>query len=229
MKKYPLLLLHGALGAAAQFDTLQHHLAGDYDVFTLDFSGHGTDDFAGDFSMSTFVDDVLKYVDQHKLGQFDIFGYSMGGYVAVSMATRYPDKIRSIMTLGTKWSWDEVTALKETKMLEPEVILQKVPDFAHTLEQRHSGIGWKSVLSRTGALMTDLGRDGGIPVASLNKLHLPVHICLGSEDRMVTREESVFVAGHIPGAHFSLLPDTPHPLEKVNIELLASEIRKWFG
>jgi pimeloyl-ACP methyl ester carboxylesterase len=128
MKKHPLLLLHGALGAAAQFDTLQHHLAGDYEVFTLDFSGHGTDDFAGDFSMSTFVGDVLKYVDQHKLGQCDIFGYSMGGYVAVSMATRYPDKIRSIMTLGTKWSWDEVTALKETKMLDPEVILQKAAD-----------------------------------------------------------------------------------------------------
>ncbi|MBK8623477.1 MAG: alpha/beta hydrolase [Saprospiraceae bacterium] len=228
MKKYPLLLLHGALGAAEQFDTLQNHLAGHYDVHTLDFSGHGTDDFAGHFSMSTFVDDVLKYMDQNKLGQCDIFGFSMGGFVAVSIATQYPDKIHSIMTLGTKWSWDEVTALKETKMLDPEVILQKVPDFARTLEQRHSGSAWKSVLSRTAALMTDLGREGGIPVADLNKLDLPVHICLGSEDRMVTREESVFVAGHIPGAHFALLADTPHPLEKVNMKLLAGEIRKWF-
>lgn len=228
MKKYPLLLLHGALGAAAQFDTLLNHLAGDYDVHTLDFSGHGTDDFTGDFSIITFMEDVLKYINQNKLGQCDIFGYSMGGYVAVSMATKYPDKIRSIMTLGTKWSWDEATALKETKMLDPEVILQKVPDFARTLDQRHTGSGWKSVLSRTAALMKDLGRDRGIPVADLKKLHLPVHICLGSEDRMVTREESVSVAGHIPGAHFSLLPDTPHPLEKVNMELLADEIRKWF-
>ena len=40
MKK-KLLLLHGALGSAQQFDTLIALLEHTYDVFSFDFEGHG--------------------------------------------------------------------------------------------------------------------------------------------------------------------------------------------
>ena len=43
----------------------------------------------------------------------DIFGYSMGGYVALHAARRHPERIGSIMTLGTKFAWDTPTAEKE--------------------------------------------------------------------------------------------------------------------
>lgn len=50
MSQNPLLLLHGALGAASLFDPLRKKLAGEREVYSLNFPGHGGRDFEGALS-----------------------------------------------------------------------------------------------------------------------------------------------------------------------------------
>ncbi|MBC7884989.1 MAG: alpha/beta hydrolase [Saprospiraceae bacterium] len=224
MKLSPLLLLHGALGAASQFDTLTEKLKDHFDVHTLDFSGHGKNTYDGNLTMEILANDILHYMDLYELERCDIFGYSMGGYAAVMMAMEHPDRVHRIMTLGTKWHWDAETATREVKMLDAEKMLEKIPAFAEILRLRHTGQGWKAVLHRTAGLMTHLGYTGGLTENDFSRVHIPVLICLGSDDRMVTREESEASAGWIPQGTFRLLEGVPHPLEKVDMNILAEEI-----
>ena len=50
---------------------------------------------------------------------------------------------------------------------------------------------------------------------------------LGDRDKMITLEETLQVYHHLPNAQFSVLPATPHPIEKANVQLLAYLIRNF--
>ena len=67
--------------------------------------------------------------------------------------------INSIVTFGTKFNWSKEAAAKEVKMLNPEVIEEKVPKFAQMLKDTHAPNDWKTLLHKTAAMMKGLGRD----------------------------------------------------------------------
>ena len=79
---HKLLLLHGAIGAKDQLQPLAQALKNDYEVHALNFSGHGGEQMPNSFSIELFANDVLTYLDKTNIQKINIFGYSMGGYVA---------------------------------------------------------------------------------------------------------------------------------------------------
>lgn len=226
--KSSLILLHGAIGAASQFEQLMGKLSQDFDVHAFDFSGHGNNSYTGNLNMEIFEGDITNYMDANDLNQCNLFGYSMGGYAALNLSMKHPKRVLRIMTLGTKWYWNKDIANKETKMLHADTISEKVPAFAEMLHLRHSGQGWKPLLERTIEMMIQLGEDGGFKEADLAGIDLPVKICLGSEDRMVTMDESVNTAENLPNGTFELLNGVSHPIEKLDMDLISEKIKKWF-
>lgn len=222
MSQNSLLLLHGALGAASLFDPLKEKLAGRREVYSVNFPGHGGRAFEGAFSVTAFAEDVLRFMKEKQLGKADIFGFSMGGYVALWLAAKHPDKIGGIFTLGTKFAWSPGTAAHEANFLNPQKIKEKVPQFAAALEKRHAPQNWELLLQQTAALMEQLGREPLLTPEVLRNIQHPVRIGLGEQDNMVTHEESSQAADALPNGRLVMLPDTPHPVEKVNPETLAA-------
>src|SRR5688500_17927085 len=155
----PILLLHGAIGAADQLQPLAHKLPG-YKVISFNFSGHGGKSFpAGDLSIKHFADEVLAFMEAQKLEQVNIFGYSMGGYVGMYLAKHHPDKVKQVATLATKFHWDGPAAAKETQMLDADKIEAKVPAFAKSLQERHAPNDWKTLLQRTAGMLHAMGEN----------------------------------------------------------------------
>lgn len=212
----PILLLHGALGSAAQF----HHIANTLErhgrkIFTMNFSGHSGEPFAPTgFGIATFARDVLAFLDRHNLNTVDIFGYSMGGYVALWLAYQHPKRVGTIITLGTKFDWDPVSAEREAGKMDPDKILEKVPAFARILESRHGKNAWRELLGKTAAMMKDLGEKPMLTPVELGAILHPVEICLGDLDDMADRSYSEQIARVLPHGSFRLLNNTPHPIEK---------------
>ena len=231
MTKPALLLLHGALGSHLQFNELIPLLDHHYDVHTFSFSGHGNNGLAEScsFTMPMFVDDVIQYMDVNNLQSIDVFGYSMGGYVALYMSLLHPHRTGKIYTLGTKISWSTDYAEKEIKKLDPDIIEAKVPAFAHELELRHPGIGWRKVLALTKKMMLGLGKNNYLSLDELKNIKSQVRISQGDRDNTLTLEESVLVYYTLPSPQLEILPNTQHPFEKVNIERLAEGIMQYFG
>ena len=111
-----LLLLHGAIVAKDQFDDLAIALRSKYHVHTIDFNGHGTFPALNEcFSIEGFAHDVIKYLHENNITQVVIFGYSMGGYVAIFLARYYREIVSKVIRLATKFHWDETLAIKEIR------------------------------------------------------------------------------------------------------------------
>jgi len=222
-----ILLLHGAIGAAAQLKPLADLLSNSFSVHTLNFQGHGGEPLpAEDFSMELFARQAIGYMDRHQLQSPVIFGYSMGGYVGMYIARHYPDRISRLITLATKFHWDEAVAAKQQRSFDANAIQEKAPAFAAQLQQLHGTENWKEVLIRTGAMLTALGNRNTLNSGDYAQIKTPVLLMQGDKDRMVTLEETIAVYRGMPAGIASLcvLPDTPHPLENVNIELLSRYI-----
>jgi pimeloyl-ACP methyl ester carboxylesterase len=226
-----LLLLHGALGAKDQLAPLALQVKDKYIVHTLDFSGHGGRPFSEKpFSIASFGEDVLNYLEENSIEKLSVFGYSMGGYVAMWLARYYPEKIEMVITLATKFYWDENVAAKEVKMLDAETIAQKVPAFARQLEARHLPNDWKEVLEKTKDLLFLLGKTDVLLLNGFNNnIRIPCLLLLGEKDKMVTKEETEDMQAQLLYAAMEILPDTPHPLEQVDMTILAATIKDFLG
>lgn len=227
MTSQPIILLHGALGSQAQLAALQKELESQYDVYSLDFEGHGDNRSNGDFNMDVFVQNVLDLIDDHKLNNAPIFGYSMGGYVALHLALLHPERVEKIITYGTKFDWKPETSAREVKMLDPGVIEEKVPKFAHHLQAIHGKDNWKTVLHKTADMMIGLGDEPPLTAESLSKIQQQVMIAIGTEDNMVSLEESEATAVSIKNGTLEILEEFVHPLERNDPQVMANLIKEY--
>ena len=227
MKK--ILLLHGAIGAVDQLNTIKNELSGKYEVHTLNFSGHGGGKIPEEpFSIEMFSGDIIDYIDKNHLEGIDIFGYSMGGYAALYAVLMNPGKIGRIFTLATKFDWSIEIAEREVKMLDAEKIKQKVPKFAEELSMRHGADKWIIVLEKTAEMMRALGRNKLLTAEALSNMKNEVLVGIGDSDKVVSIEESIAAFRVMPGSKLLVMPGTPHPIEKVDAGRIVSEAEYFF-
>ncbi|WP_276503390.1 alpha/beta fold hydrolase [Terrimonas pollutisoli] len=225
-----LLLLHGAIGAKDQLQSLADELSDYYIIHTLNFSGHGGEPFhASDFSIPVFAGDVVTYLKENNIRQTNIFGYSMGGYVALYLVRHSPILVNRVITLATKFQWNPGIATKEAAMLNADTIEEKVPAFAEQLQQRHYPNDWKIVLQKTKQLLVQLGDKNDLQLNDYQTILTPSLLLLGDKDKMVTPEETAQVEQALPNGKFQLLENTPHPLEKVDVKMLGNIIHQFLG
>ena len=221
-----LLLLHGALGSSQQMAKLSGKLSQTFDIHRLDFSGHGGLDFPDKgFSMEVFTHDVIRYLEEKNLSTVNFFGYSMGGYVALYLARHYPQCVGKIFTLGTKFDWDPEKAQKEVRQLDAEKILEKVPKFAQMLAQRHRPQDWKQILAKTSTMMLNLGDQPALSDEDFRSLSHPILLGVGDQDHTAGAEATLQVHNLLQNGQLLVLPDTPHPIEKVDFDILSHHIR----
>lgn len=224
-------MLHGALGSSSQLDPLKKILeSSGYDVLTLNFSSHGgMPPSASGFGIDVFARETEQFIVQRNQGPVAIFGYSMGGYVALWLALKQPELVESIMTLGTKFDWSPESAEKEIRKLNPEKILEKVPVFARALETRHQPHDWKHLMRATAAMMQGLGDNPLLTRGQLSSISTRTLVALGDTDDMVDLPYSRQVADWLPNGRFELLPQTPHLLENTNLNQLAGVLKTFFA
>jgi pimeloyl-ACP methyl ester carboxylesterase len=123
----PVVILHGAFGNAESNMSLLPAIAKTRKVINVELEGHGrTRDLERPLSVEQMADDVAGLIKSLDLKSADIFGYSMGGTVALGVAIRHPDLVRRVATLGS-------AAANSEKAMEPESYkqFQSIPaDFA---------------------------------------------------------------------------------------------------
>lgn len=108
----PVVVLHGLMGHAREWDVAVESLAATHRVWALDQRGHGLSDWAEDYSRSTMADDLIAWLEALGLTDPAVVGHSMGATVALLAASRRPELIGRlvIVDVAPKTADDQLQA-----------------------------------------------------------------------------------------------------------------------
>ncbi len=223
--KHPrdIVLLHGALGSSHDLEPLAKALgSAGFKCHTLTFSGHGSTPFAAHFGVPRFVSELHNLLGEKNLQRAPVFGYSMGGYVALYNAFVNNMHSGRIITLGTKLHWTAAGLEKEKTFLNPEAILQKSPAYAKALQQSH-GQHWETLLAKTAAMMDEIVARQFLNPEVFEQIRNKTLLGRAENDKMVSLAETLGAMQALPHAQHYLIEGS-HPLGTIQAEELARVI-----
>ncbi len=104
----PLLLLHGGLfNIDLQFGAVLPGLAAGRRVIAADFQGHGrTNDLDRPLTSADLASDVVGLLQHLGVPEADVFGFSVGGAVALHLAIRHPELVRKLIVSSASFHPD---------------------------------------------------------------------------------------------------------------------------
>ncbi len=101
----PLVVLHGAYMTIGTMGPLVPSLAETRQVIAVELQGHGhTADIARPLTYEQMADDTAALLGHLGIGQADVFGYSMGGGVALQLAIRHPGLVRKLVAASATFN-----------------------------------------------------------------------------------------------------------------------------
>jgi pimeloyl-ACP methyl ester carboxylesterase len=92
-----VVLLHGFLESSYIWADIKTSLAKRYRVVCIDLLGHGQSGCLGYIhTMELMAETVCAVLKQLKIRRSTLIGHSMGGYVALAYAEKYPDNVKGL-------------------------------------------------------------------------------------------------------------------------------------
>lgn len=99
--KPSLILVHGGLDHARNWDWVARELRDDYHVFALDLRGHGNSEHAqgATYTIAEHVLDLSALIDIVNDLPIYLIGHSLGGIIALHYAGIYPEKVKKLISI----------------------------------------------------------------------------------------------------------------------------------
>lgn len=204
----PVVLIHGLGSRAEDWANLIPTFAkGGYRVYALDLLGYGKTDrpLGASYSIREEAALVQDFLDAKGLARVNLGGWSMGGWVALRVASDAPKRVERLMlfdSAGIRFDMrfppdifvpdtpEKLANLNSWLMSKPP----SIPAFlARDMLRTMSGHHW--VIRRSVASMLT-GND--LMDGKLSALKMPVLIVWGSEDRLIPAMSGIVMHQEIP-------------------------------
>lgn len=243
-----ILFLHGFLGSGNDWLPLCDILAGNSRCILPDIPGHGRSTWDSDreCSFNDIVDTAAELIELLHGKPLHIAGYSMGGRIALALAIRRPELVRSLAIIASSPGIPDETMRNKrlqhdrelAAMLEHDfeaflrfwynqplfATLANSPDFPEILEARKKNNPHAiaaSLRCLTPGLQPSLWQE-------LGNLACPVLFMAGEKDTKYV-EIGRQLVNLSPHAALEIIPDCGHALQLENTTLAADRLQHFFN
>lgn len=95
----PLIILHGLFGSCDNWMTQARMLGLHFTVYTMDLRNHGLSPHSDQHSYELMTEDVRAFIESNISGPVTLIGHSMGGKVAMKLATDHPELVNKLVVV----------------------------------------------------------------------------------------------------------------------------------
>ena len=100
-EKNPIVFIHG-VGLTKEIWEPQINFLKDYNILTYDLLGHGKTPLKkSKVSFEDFSKQLLKLINELNFNKIHLVGFSLGALIARHFASKYNDKLSSLIMLGS--------------------------------------------------------------------------------------------------------------------------------
>jgi pimeloyl-ACP methyl ester carboxylesterase len=237
----PLVLIHGfALSAEMNWvgPGALDSLAAAFRVIAPDLRGHGQSDKPHDPAAygTRLVDDVIALLDHLGVARAHVAGYSLGGSIALRLATSHPDRVLSAVLGGSGWT--------PPGRAPPPFVAQWLAGLdgaardGGPVSDAFARPDWpplpppvRAALDRNdpAALAAALRSVGGlaVPAPAVRAITLPVHAVVGERDEPA-RADVEALTKLLPRVTVTVIAGADHPSAMADPRLAAA-VRRFVG
>lgn len=230
--EHTILFIHGYPLSSVMWAPQLDGLAGVAYCVAPDLRGFGESGTPGGaVSMADYADDCIALLDDLELDDpVVVCGLSMGGYVALELQRRHPDRVAALILASTKAGADSdeakagrdkaaraardegpeaVAATMLPKMLAAASYAED-PDLVADVNEIMRQASVEGIVGALGAM-----RDRIDSTPLLGAIDVPTLVIHGRDDTLMPIAEGEKLAAGIPDAHFLVVDDAGH---LVNLE-----------
>ncbi|WP_035669912.1 alpha/beta fold hydrolase [Flavobacterium sp. 83] len=228
----PLLILHGFLGMSDNWKTLGTQFAAYFQVHILDLRNHGRSLHSEEFNYEIMVQDVFEYCQAHNLENINIIGHSMGGKVAMLLATKHPELVDKLIVadIGPKFypqHHQDILAglnavdfsIKPSRNEVEEIMAKYIPDFGtrqflmkNLYWQEPGQLAFRFNLEVFNTKMDEIG----VPLPENLIFEKPTLFIRGGNSNYILDSDFENIKHHFPAATIKTIPNAGHWLHAEN-------------
>ncbi|WAC89659.1 alpha/beta fold hydrolase [Mycobacterium sp. Aquia_213] len=218
-----LVLVHGTLQSKAVWERFGYidELTRHFNVVTIDVLGHGQSSkphFSALYDTTFLALDICAVLDDIAIQSAHYIGYSLGGRIGLAMAMLHPERIRSLVVVGSShypqhdlvdrfFCRGAIEILETDGMRAFVAQWQEAHDFVLSAKSLDRLAGHDPLA--LAAYLRSCQSESGIDQHQLSAIKIPTLICVGTDDTF-RFDESVELAKLIPGAEFYALAGKDH-------------------
>ncbi len=191
--------------------------------------------------MDAICDDLLGLMDRLKIEKAVLCGLSMGGYVALRMAERHPEKILGLVLCDTKSEADpDAGKLKRAADLRliQEQGLEAFADKFSKAVLAPSNVQNAALLDRVRGMILGNPTEGvqatlialatrTDTTAALSRVQVPTLILVGQEDAVTLPAAAAAMKERIPNATMAVVPQSGHMSNLENPSVFNSHLTEY--
>ena len=103
-----LIFIHGLSDNLLYWEFLAANLKDDYEVIRFDLRGHGESELGDDeITIGSYVEDLNDLLDELKVSNANLIGFSLGGAIALDYTLKYPNNVDSLVMMSSFCKADE--------------------------------------------------------------------------------------------------------------------------
>lgn len=224
-----------------QIETLET----DYRVVAYDVRGFGKSDAgSGQYALEFMVDDLLWLLDRLAIERAVLCGVSMGGYITLRAAERYPDRVCGMVLADTRSEADSNEAKIKRSGAMKTVKEQGIEVFAENFLKTAFAAGTfasnSALIEEARGLITGnsaLGICGGLvalatrtdTTAFLPQIKVPTLVLVGEDDALTPPSAARAMACKIPGAELHVIPAAAHMSNLENPQVFNRHLLDFLG
>ena len=203
----PLVLLHGGAVDARFFEHNLDGLAEHFQVISTDLWGHGrTADREGPFSLESFATDVAELIERVAGGPAHVLGHSIGATVALTLAMRRPELVRSTIQISGGF---DVNADVGTQGLDIDEMVKHTVEF---LGATYGAVSPDGEAHFPVVVRKDFELSTREPVVTPDELGAITArtLIMAADDDITPLEHMVDFYRALPNAELAIVPGTSH-------------------
>jgi pimeloyl-ACP methyl ester carboxylesterase len=211
--RLPLVLLHSASSTGREdFGSQLPRLSQAFTCYLPDARGHARTayDAALGLSLRDLVDDVAAFADGLGLERFHLLGFSMGGATALAYAIARPERLRTLVLVGTATEREPRTSVIR-HLADVARIERADPAWAAGLARRHDPVqgqgAWRALMP---AIADFVAAQEPPRPADLRHVTAPALVVVGDRDPIVPVAQAHALARQLPDARLFVVPDCGH-------------------
>ena len=229
--KPTLIAMHGITGHAEAYVRNLKALSEHFDVWAIDFIGHGYSDKPDHpLEIRHYMDQLLGFMEAIGAEKAYLTGESLGGWVTAQFAIDYPEKVERILlnTMGGTManpvvmerlytlsmeaakdpSWERVKTRLEWLMADPAMVTD---DLIRTRQAIFQQPGWLKACQANMALQDlEIRKRNMLTDDALGQIKAPALVLWTTKDPSGPVDEGRRIAGLIPNGELAVMENCGH-------------------